>query len=231
MFKIERLEWDSSFFGYEVGKIVVDSKETFKIEGCMERIEQFKLLYVYSKDSIDLLESKLVDRKVIFTQNCYEIVKEEVIVMQSFNTKKHNFEQLKALALESGIYSRFYVDKNFNNQEYERLYTRWIENAVNDDLTFDIILAVKNNSIIGFATLNKKNNVLADIGLVAVSKESRGLGIGKQLMQEALARAQQAGFTEIQVITQLDNLAAMNLYKSTNFKIKEIINIYHLWNL
>lgn len=231
MFKIERLEWDSSFFGYEVGKVVVDSQEIFKIEDCMEKIEQFKLLYVYSRDSIDLLKSNLVDRKVIFAQNCYETVKEEVNVMQSFNSKKHNFEQLKELALESGRYSRFYVDKNFNNQEYERLYTRWIENAVNDDLTFDIILAVKNNFIIGFATLNKKNNVLGDIGLVAVSKESRGLGIGKQLMQEALARAQQAGFTEIQVVTQLDNLAAMNLYKSTKFKIKEIINIYHLWNL
>lgn len=231
MFKIERLDWDSSFFGYEVGKIEVNDFAFFDFDNFIQRTKKFKLTYFFSKEVITLPNVPLVDRKVVLFQACTEIGEVNNIMIQSFNAEKHSFDELKELALESGIYSRFYSDKNFKNQEYQKLYTRWIENAVNDDTTFDIVIAVSNNSIIGFATLNKKNSLLADIGLVAVSKNSRGLGVGKQLMQEAIVRSRKAGFKEIQVVTQLNNLAAMNLYKSTNFKIKEITNIYHLWNL
>lgn len=231
MFKIERLDWDSSFFGYEVGKIEVNDFAFFDFDNFIQRTKEFKLTYFFSKEVITLPNVPLVDRKVVLFQACTEIGEVNNIMIQSFNAEKHSFDELKELALESGIYSRFYSDKNFKNQEYQKLYTRWIENAVNDDTTFDIVIAVSNNSIIGFATLNKKNSLLADIGLVAVSKNSRGLGVGKQLMQEAIVRSRKAGFKEIQVVTQLNNLAAMNLYKSTNFKIKEITNIYHLWNL
>ena len=54
--------------------------------------------------------------------------------------------------------------------------------------------------------------------------------IGKQLIKEAILRSYNAGFSEIQVVTQMNNLAAMNLYQSSNFNIKEITNIYHIWN-
>ncbi|SHM93791.1 GNAT family N-acetyltransferase [Flavobacterium xinjiangense] len=230
MSRIERLEWDSSFFGYEVGKIVANDTAIFGLNDFIERTKEFKLIYLFSKQSISLPNITLVDTKVVLSQVCTEIVAEDNVLIQSFNSKKHCFAELKELALESGIYSRFYIDKNFRNQEYEKLYTRWIENAVNDAATFDIIIAIRNNAIIGFATLNKKNSLLADIGLVAVSKNSRGLGVGKQLIQEGILRSKIAGFTEIQVVTQMNNVAAMKLYQSANFKIKEITNIYHLWN-
>jgi dTDP-4-amino-4,6-dideoxy-D-galactose acyltransferase len=231
MFKIERLNWDSSFFGYEVGKVEVNNSSFFDLDDFIQKTKDFKLIYLFSKQVLNLPQIIEVDRKVVLSQFCTKIKEENNTKLQSFNAEKHRFDELKKLALESGIYSRFYIDKNFKNREYEKLYTRWIENAVNNDLTFDIVIAVNNNSIIGFATLNKKNSLLADIGLVAVSKDSRGLGVGKQLMQEAILRSKKAGFKEIQVVTQMNNIAAMNLYQSANFKIKEVTNIYHYWNL
>ena len=230
MFIIERLDWDSSFFGYEVGKIHFEDNAISDFDNFIQKTKEFKLIYLFSNKSITLPNLELLDRKVVLSQFCTEIVNENKILMQSFDFNKHSFDELKELALESGIYSRFYIDKNFKNKEYEKLYTRWIENAVNDIETFDIIIAVRNGSIIGFVTVNKKNSLLADIGLVAVSKNSRGLGVGKQLMQEAIIRSQKAGFKEIQVVTQMNNVAAMNLYLSANFIIKKITNIYHLWN-
>lgn len=230
MFKMERLNWDSSFFGYEVGKVEVNDDSSFDLDDFIQKTKDFRLIYLFSKQVVNLPHIIEVDRKVVLSQVCTKIVGANNTLLQSFNGEKHSFDELKELALESGIYSRFYIDKNFKNQEYEKLYTRWIENAVNDESTIDIVIAVSNNSIIGFATLNKKNSLLADIGLVAVSKKSRGLGVGKQLIQEAILRSEKAGFKEIQVVTQMNNLAAMNLYQSANFKIKEITNIYHLWN-
>jgi dTDP-4-amino-4,6-dideoxy-D-galactose acyltransferase len=232
MFKIQRLIWDSSFFGYEVGKVEVNNCSFFDLDDFIQKTKDFKLIYLFSKQVLNLPKIIEVDRKVVLSQFCSEIKGENNTKLQSFNAEKHCFDELKKLALESGIYSRFYLDKNFKNQEYEKLYTRWIENAVNDDTALDIVIALNNsNSIIGFATLNQKNGLLADIGLVAVSKESRGIGVGKQLMEEVVLRSKQFGFEEIQVVTQMNNIAAMNLYQSTNFKIKEITNIYHIWNL
>ena len=231
MQKIERLNWDSSFFGYEVGKVELKNSSFFDLVDFKQKTKDYELIYVFSNQVLFSIKQFEVDVKVQFFQLCSEINYECNEKLQSFNPKYHNFDELKKLALESGIFSRFNIDTNFRNQEYEKLYIRWIENAVNEDFTFDIIIALNNdNSIIGFATINKKNNFTAEIGLVAVSKWSRGLGIGKQLIKEAILRSYNAGFSEIQVVTQMNNLAAMNLYQSSNFNIKEITNIYHIWN-
>lgn len=228
---IERLEWDSVFFGYEVGKIQINSQDIINFDVFFEQAKKYKLIYVYSDVTLTDSRFKLVDRKVIFYQKIKKEKPERNPIMETFNKEVHDYNQIKQLALESGVYSRFFLDQNFNCNEYVRLYSRWIKNAVNKVNTFDVIVAIKNNDIIGFTTLNKKSDVLSDIGLVAVSKEFRGLGIGKKIINESIWRAKQSGFNEIQVVTQLENIAAMRLYTSTNFKIEKTTNIYHFWNI
>ena len=151
--------------------------------------------------------------------------------ISSFNRNKHNINELKQLALESGIYSRFYIDSNFRSNEYQKLYLHWIENCINGNLAFDILVASDKNKMLGFTTVNKKSPDIANIGLVAVDSFSRGNGIGFNLINKTIIKAEQAGFRFIQVVTQLNNVPAIKLYEKTNFKIKEVINIYHYWNL
>jgi len=228
---IERLEWDSLFFGYEVGKMQINNQEKLNLDFFFKQAKKFKLIYVFSESDLFISKFKLVDKKVIFHQEIKNFNSEKEIVIESFNKDFHDFDQLKELALESGVYSRFLIDKNFKNNEYNKLYSRWIENAVDKINSFDVIIESKDEKIIGFTTLNKKSAILADLGLVAVSKEYRGLGIGKKIINESIQRSKQAGFKEIQVVTQLDNKAAIQLYTSANFKIAKITNIYHFWNL
>jgi dTDP-4-amino-4,6-dideoxy-D-galactose acyltransferase len=230
MHEITSLDWDSEFFGYKVGKIEVTNQSDFNLEDFFLKSKEFKLVYVFSKEDINIENFKLVDRKVVLIQNISSEFIYEDTSIESFDVNVHDYNQLKELALESGIYSRFFVDENFVCNEYFNLYNRWIDNSVIEKMCFDVLVAINNNKIVGFTTLLKKSDSLTDIGLVAVSKESRGLGIGKRLMNESIIRSKKGGFKEIQVITQLDNIAAINLYKSVNFKIKEITNIYHLWN-
>lgn len=227
---VNRLNWDSSFFGYEVGSVKIE--EDCDFEMFKSDLFLYKLIYVFSKKDIIFPNLKLVDKKVLLHLFIEEnIINQNQIFIDSFDLKKHNLEELKILALESGMYSRFCTDEKFVNGEYNKLYLQWINNAVDSEVTFDIVVALENNSIIGFATLNKINDSLADIGLVAVSKSVRGQGIGKLIMQECIFRCKQKGYDEVQVVTQLDNLPAMKLYQSSNFKIKEINNVYHIWNL
>jgi len=233
---IEKLDWDSSFFGYNIGKINIQNNDTFDFREFKSECKNFKLVYVFSDQTIDNSELLLVDKKIVFHQyiNANIDVQSEYkseIIFESFDVGKHSLEMLKDLSLQSGIYSRFFVDKNFKNNEYEKLYLKWIENSVDKIISFDIIVALKDNKILGFATLNKKDENLVDIGLVAVSESYRGLGIGKKIINESIMRSKKIGFNEIQVVTQLNNSPANNLYKSTKFEIQNITNIYHFWNI
>ncbi len=75
-----------------------------------------------------------------------------------------------------------------------------------------------------------KKKQRADIGLKAVDTNHRGKGVGKLLMQAAEIWFYNNGFKQIQVVTQIDNQAAMFLYKSCGYEIEKIENFYHCWN-
>jgi dTDP-4-amino-4,6-dideoxy-D-galactose acyltransferase len=227
---IQRLAWDSDFFGYEVGKIEIENITNFNFDAFKNEAKKFRLVYVFSDLELNILNFELVDKKVVFYQEIKQVSEISEVIVESFDKKKHNFAQLEKLALDSGIHSRFFVDKNFKNNEYLKLYSRWIESSVNRTISFDVLVALNNDEIIGFTTLNKKSESLSDIGLVAVLEASRGFGIGKKIINESIRKAREAGFSEIQVVTQLTNIAAVNLYEATNFKKQKVTNIYHFWN-
>ncbi len=232
---IEKLDWDSAFFGYEVGKISLKKEQLLTVEDFLVATENFKLVYVFSQQKLDfksivLVDDKIVLKRLIATADADEY--EENNSIQSFDTKHHSSEEIRKLALESGVYSRFYKDQHFKNNEYERLYLSWIDQSIEGKLAFDILVAMdEHNSIMGFITLNEKSSDLVDIGLVAVSKEARGKGIARSLLRNAFQKARQLGYKNIQVVTQNDNLPAKKLYESEGFAIEERTFVYHYWNL
>ena len=230
---IEELHWDSEFFGYKTGKLIIPDGGNFNYSEFESVVNNYRLIYIFSKKKITEKRLKLVDKKVTFHQQipiktCLK--KSYNSKIESFNIKLHNYESLKKLALTSGIYSRFNIDKNFKNNEYLRLYSQWIKNAVFKDKTLDILI-YQEKGICGFTTIEEKTKDLADIGLVAVSEKTRGKGIATKLIENSIKKAFQLGFKEIQVVTQSNNIPAMKLYEKCNFKINEITYIYHYWNL
>lgn len=227
---IERVPWDSDFFGFEVGKFTVD--KIFDFASFENEAKKYRLVYIFSDCILEGENLKLVDKKVIFNQSIpLSIGLSNYNKIESFNSNLHDLDQLINLTLQSGIYSRFYTDENFKSNEYKKLYTEWILNCINGKLSFDILISVSNSKILGFCTISKKNNALADIGLVAVDKEARGKGLATELIYRAMQLAVNKSLKSIQVVTQLNNLPAVKLYTKTNFKVKKITNIYHYWNL
>lgn len=233
MENIERLKWDSDFFGYEVGRLFVKNREDFNSEKFISASLPYQLVYIFSKEIIPCEWIKLVDKKIIFSQD--QINKIEVKnyknVITRFDKAIHSKDSLINLALKSGKYSRFYIDPNFRENEYSRLYKRWILNAINGKLAFEILIATESDQIIGFTTIGKVNDDLAELGLLAVDEKARGRGLGTELINKAIEHAAKANFKEIQVVTQSDNHPACSLYQKTNFKAIGITNIYHYWNL
>ncbi|AKP52430.1 GNAT family N-acetyltransferase [Cyclobacterium amurskyense] len=233
MAKIERLNWDSDFFGYEVGRLDLINSDEFNVEKFISESSSFKLVYILSKKTIPYEFITLVDRKIIYRKDDisnvgYNSFKNRLI---SFDENLHDKKQLIELALASGIYSRYNIDSNFNNNEYTKLYTRWILNSINKEIAFEVLIALENKQILGFITIGKINSDLADIGLIAVHPDARGRGIGTELINSAIEMAKSKNFKRIQVVTQSENIPACNLYQKANFKEIDITNIYHYWNL
>jgi len=227
MSKIEKLEWDSNLFGYNVGRLNDKYSSSLDFSG-------FKLIYVYSDKLITELEGKLVDKKATFI---YQINESEInsekssnILIQPFEDLIHDYNELLALTYESGVYSRFYIDKNFQNNEFEKLYKIWIDNSLKKINALDVFVAVEENTILGFITLVRKTSEISAIGLIAVSSKARGKKIGTNLIQYIKKIAKENNFKQIQVVTQLDNVPAVRLYESNGFKLKEVKYIYHIWN-
>ncbi len=232
---VERLTWDSDFFGYEIGKIDLKNNMSLDYEEFLKSASKFKLVYIFCKTTIDFDHFDKVDEKIILDKNVgfeFEDKNNNGIKIQSFNENDHSLVEIKKLALESGIYSRFYLDKNFKQKEFEKLYISWIEQSINKKIAFDVIVATDvDNTILGFITLNKKNENIAEIGLVAVSEASRGKGIARKLLNYSFKKTKKLGFETIQVVTQNENIPAMKLYESVGFEIKEKTFVYHYWNI
>lgn len=223
--KIKYLEWDSEFFGLSIGSIKIENECDF----CPEDAKKFDLVYVFSQN--ESLNFKLVDQKI--TYKILDLQTKDISDFSETQFYSHNdtaYRDLLNLALQSGEYSRFKIDPYFKNSEFVRLYTEWLNKSINKTLASHIIIKKDNEKIVGFATLTKKSQSLADIGLVAVDKDYRGRGIAKEIILKSIILAKSLGYEEIQVVTQLDNIPANILYKKCGFEKHSIINIYHHWN-
>jgi dTDP-4-amino-4,6-dideoxy-D-galactose acyltransferase len=196
----------------------------------LEEGKKYKLIYLISDErlNVQIKNLQLVDvktrlRKKIRTK--YLTLDENIAEY----TGEQN-DQLKKLALQSGIYSRFKIDQHFTNNEFEKLYLKWIEDSINKTIADKVIInkGSKNNCI-GFVTLKFKEN-FSEIGLIAVDKGSRGEGVGKELLASADYYTRNNGLNKIEVVTQFENQPAMRLYERSGYKIISKKYIYHLWN-
>jgi dTDP-4-amino-4,6-dideoxy-D-galactose acyltransferase len=228
---INKKDWDSNFFGYPVGEFIVNSGEVFDASKFKAECAGFKLVYVFSEEELtEERNLKLVDKKVAFSKELNEDRAEDHTIIE-FNQEVHSYDELLNLALLSGIYSRFYLDIKFVNNEYFRLYKEWLDKSISREIAQNILIKIINNKIVGFVTLKTSNTPTAQIGLIAVDKNFYGENIGTSLIRktEKLSKEQNCSF--LNVVTQLDNAPGFNLYVKNNFSLKQKIYTYHLWNV
>lgn len=232
---IERLEWDSKFFGYPVARIVFDQLGFDNMDDLFRQLisEKIRLTYFFVPESETKLNKHiakkgciLVDQKTTFSKTTERQIKYSNYIVEFTETEINN--RLIKLVLQAGLFSRYRVDKNFTNNEYERLYIEWLTKSINRTLALKTFIAKKDSDIIGLSTLSEKSG-FADIGLVAVDENFRGQGIAYDLIHFADNAAFDLGYNKIKVVTQLQNMGACRLYEKCNFQIENITNIYHYW--
>ena len=229
--EIRTLQWDSDFFGLRIGRAdILSTEDALFLAARREELKlQFELLYVFDPNNIGFNANgaRLVDEKILYSKPC-EPRKQyaEVSLYQGASPS----DDLYRLALVSGGYSRFKLDNRLPKGSYERLYTRWIENACPKEGTNKQILTyLDTNSIAkGMITIDYQGE-LGHIGLVAVDTDCQHQGIGGKIMSTLDGYLFNLGVKTLEVPTQKANTDACRWYEKNGFKIQSVLPIYHWW--
>lgn len=219
---IERLAWDSEFFGYEVGRAQVFSG-SFDHTEFMRASKDYALVYVISDARIPSLP--LFDVKVVLER---ESAADEVLEAPEGvrRTGPPVSDALYRLALESGVHSRYRLDPGFTGNEFERLYRRWIERSV-ASAEEEVLTTADETGLTGFVSIAHGPSH-STIGLIAVEERARGKGLGGKLLQASAHAARHAGNLKVRVATQDGNAPAMALYDRLGFRVIERTWIHHI---
>ena len=213
---IERLAWDSEFFGKKIGKIFVENDNLI----FTDHFYDYDLVYIFSHRSLNV-SAPLVDTKITFGKKTANKNPIDGIVV--FDNSIHEYDQLLSLVYLSGRDSRFRIPPFFTEEDFRRLYKRWIDRSIEEDNT-KVLIYLQKNLILGFVTFGCIDN-RAFIGLIAVSPNTQGQGVGRKLIQAV--ENSLAVETFLTVPTQEINTRACNFYIKTGFEIIHKQYIYH----
>jgi ribosomal-protein-alanine acetyltransferase len=90
-----------------------------------------------------------------------------------------------------------------------------VENELSAD-TRSVLLASDDSKVIGYGSIQVIDDV-ADLQRIAVVPDARRAGLGRELLEELLAKAAGLGATRIMLEVAADNDAAISLYASFAF--------------
>jgi dTDP-4-amino-4,6-dideoxy-D-galactose acyltransferase len=247
---LSHLDWDSTHFGFPVGRIgggISDDELCAALQRA--RAQNYRLVYwatAANRGASPYLladfAGRLVDRKVTFGRTLSPQEKRgesETIAVHTWQRRSASSD-LVALAIAAGAFSRFAVDSRIPRRDFEELYRIWIERSVRCEIADAVLVAADSANaasaqrgnverpLAGMITLQATADI-ASIGLVAVAETHRGRGIGSLLMSAAHQWMLDAGAARSTVVTQAANAPACRLYERSGYKLVHAENFYHFW--
>ncbi|PJJ58995.1 GNAT family N-acetyltransferase [Hymenobacter chitinivorans] len=233
---LEVLPWDTDLLGFSVAQLQPSSSARSCVASLLDeaRRQQIQLLYWFV-DPADAeavvtartLGARLADRKITYSMPMPATAPPLVSNVEPIRTLT---PQLRSLALQSGYYSRFRTDPGFAPGVYERLYTHWIENSLAGTLAREVLVyrPTPEAQEVGLLTLRTYPSHV-NIDLLAVDEKFRRRAVGATLIEAAQRCTLQWGFSELQVVTQQDNVQACRFYERCGFEPVLLQYIYHIW--
>jgi len=234
------LDFDTALFGYNVAQIKNTLHYT-KLPQLLQELQGHDIRLAYwfvpptdAQKNLSAMEHSgvFVDVKVVFRTyikpKAYTSANPRVYRIRGYEGKTPS-RSLLALTMQSGIYSRFATDTHFVHNEFEKLYTTWIEKSVQHTLGWEVLTYTDTDGevkgLITMESVGKKGK----IGLLAVDSAFRGKSIGTALVKEAFVRFEKHGIKDVTVTTQKKNVTACKFYESLGFKKVNTENVYHFW--
>ncbi len=239
----ELLTWDTEFFRCRIARVRGDTLNPEQAERVNEwcRNHRIRGLYFLARAddpaTIQTAEQhgwELVDIRVTFERampDAPEPARPVLLAGASIRPyQPGDLPGLQTMARTLHGETRFFKDSHFPRDRAEELYATWITLETQGRAKIVWVAASAANQPLGYISCHLDPARRAgQIGLVGVSPEVRGQGIGKGLVRAAIDWYRSQGAPEITVVTQGNNRAAQRLYQQCGFLSRDLQLWYHKW--
>lgn len=226
---VKLLKWDTNFFGVKVGKSIIETTLINNVF-CVED-DTYELIVLEQQDDVDVTvqnyNQTFKETKLMFSKKItgYSDSLEHIMDSDANSIAK---EKLYNLALLSGTYSRFLLDKNIGEDNFIAFYKEWVDNSVSKQFADKVFYINKATDLVGFVTV-AINDSNAQVGLIAVSEQCQGKGYGAQLLKKVEHYCAEQNIKELRIPTQFKNKQACVFYKKNGYKVYQKKIIKHFW--
>ncbi|MEQ4780396.1 dTDP-4-amino-4,6-dideoxy-D-galactose acyltransferase [Providencia huaxiensis] len=225
---IEGLPWESEFFHRSTAKLnfTGDNLETllayqineYDIVQAKVAASETQLIDDLAGMGFSFVEGEIDFALTIGTENAYlkaGLTAEDHVVAAQVGDIPALRQAAESVFSKSRFRAPWYRDGDSG-----QFYALWIEKSVLG--TFDhTCLLVKDASgaILGFVSLRHLDAETARVGLLAKMPEAKGQGVGRKLMSAAFNWCVEHQKRQLNVATQISNVAALNLYSRSGAAI------------
>jgi dTDP-4-amino-4,6-dideoxy-D-galactose acyltransferase len=239
---IQRLDWDSEQFGFDVAQIAEAdiSDQRLLEELAAARRGGVALMYWRTRRSRRLSEQilqlsggALVDFRATFEASVATLQSRAASGDSTFGVSEFPpgpaTRDLLTLGVLAGRHSRFRLDARFPHERFVDLFRTWIDRSARREIADVVLVATScDSTTAGFVTVRSKGDC-GEVGLIAVAEAFRGRGAGTQLMNAAHRWMHERGLWSAAVVTQLANEPACRLYRRLGYELTTVEAVYHFW--
>jgi dTDP-4-amino-4,6-dideoxy-D-galactose acyltransferase len=229
------LEWDSNFLDRRIARLNHSRLDELTVAETLDwcAAQRIDCLYFLAESDhaattalAEQNDFRLTDVRVTFERSIAadESFKEDPAVRPA---AEEDIPALRKIASQTHRDTRFYFDEHFDRAKCDQLYATWIENSFRG-YAQAVLVAVADGTPAAYVTCHLKGDE-AQIGLVGVSAQQLGRGLGTKLVQQFFSWSRQQNARRVTVVTQGRNLAAQRLYQRNGFVTASLQLWYHRW--
>jgi len=230
---IERLFWDSEFFGFGIGRVASARLTHEDASACMARARETGLRCLYflaDAGDPDSWRAAIgagfdpIDVRIELDRTLPDVASTSLDFTIAV---ADDVPSLLEVARGAFRQSRFFRDGRFPAGKAEELFAVWVRRGVSADDGFTVLGS-------GAATRGAFVSARAAAGegrieLFAVAPELRGRGIGPRLLDAGMSELVRRGARRVSVVTQGSNGAALRTYERAGFRTRSVGLWFHGW--
>lgn len=226
---VVRLEWDSAFFGFEIGRL--DRTGTGEeLDNALRVADASGIdcsyLLVPGTDSPELAVAQSRGFRVVDVRVVLERPLDTTMLERDGGTRSAEAgdrDWVLDLARRRFDHSRFVADASFGPDAGAELFARWAERGFDDPDRGVVVL----DDAVGFVVTGRSGTT-GSIELITAA-EHAPQGTGGRLLDGAHHALVSAGCDAVDVVTQATNVPALRLYERCGYRVTRSSYWLHRW--
>ena len=231
------LAWDSRHFGFPIGRLLPRSLGVTELASSVESVNEAGIRCLYwladrtpkNTNAANLTGFKLVSSRTVLERPLPAGIRSDSNGAEVRVGLDADLETLRSLAASSHQNTRFYTDSSFPRDLADAMYGAWIDRGHRDPFQRLLVTGPVGGPVGYIICEVDEAHTQGSIGLVAVAKQNQGVGLGTVLLANALTWLSNQGARTVSVVTQAENAAALRLYRTSDFTVKDVAVWFHRW--